>query len=147
MRFLGIAVLAIALLFGSGRPSAAQNPWTFPSGCIGYCGNGIAIGIGVVAGVVATTGILIAVNHGHHFLKGCVSNGPNGLELQTSDSKIYVLEGDPSNVKAGELVRVHGSRHKTGKSFKNNQVFKVDQLKKDYGACQVAPAPAAGPSR
>jgi len=86
-RHFRIAVVAaLALLFGSGQSSVAQSQ--SPSGCIGYCGNGIAIGIGIVAGAVAIVGILLVVNHDHHFLKGCVSNGPNGPQQNSEAGSV-----------------------------------------------------------
>ncbi len=133
-RTLMIAVLvSVALLIGAARPAEAQ----FPSGCVGYCGNGIVIGIVAVAGAIATVGIVLAVNHYHHFIKGCVATGPNGLELETSESTVYFLEGDQAAIRPGEMVKLHGSRMKKSKDGKAGQGFKVSQLKKDYGPCHV----------
>ncbi len=134
-RTLVIAVLvSVALLIGAARPAEAQG---FPSGCVGYCGNGIVIGIAVTAAAIATVGILLAVNHSHHFLKGCVATGPNGLELETSDSSTYFLEGDEAAIRPGEMVKLHGSRMKKSKDGKPGRGFNVSQLKKDYGPCHV----------
>lgn len=140
-RTLLIAVLvSLALLVCAARPADAQG---FPSGCIGYCGDGIVIGIVVVAGAIATVGILLAVNHSHHFLKGCVASGPNGLELETSDSTVYFLAGDQAAIRPGERVKLHGSRMKKAKDGKPGRGFNVSQLKKDYGPCSVTPTHAA----
>ena len=133
-------VVSLALLVGAARPAEAQG---FPSGCIGYCGNGIVIGIVAVAGAIATVGILLAVNHYHHFIKGCVATGPNGLELETSESTVYFLAGDQAAIRPGEMVKLHGSRMKKSKDGKPDRGFNVSQLKKDYGPCHVAPAHAA----
>jgi hypothetical protein len=148
MRHFRIASLAIlALLLSSGQSSSGQASDAqsgSSSGCIGYCGNGVAIGIGVIAGVAATVGIILIVNHNNHLLQGCVSDGPNGPELKTSGSETYALEGDSSVVKAGSMVKVHGSKVKKAKNSSGNKAFKVDKLKKDYGPCHVSGAPAAG---
>lgn len=138
-RRVAVAV-TLGLVLGSAQSSRAQ---TFPSGCIGYCGNGVAIGIGAVAGGLAAVGILLAVNHDHHFLRGCVSNGPNGPQLLTSDSKTWFLKADPSTIKAGEELKFHGSRMKKTKDSGDARYFQVDKLKKDYGPCHAPPAPAA----
>jgi hypothetical protein len=136
-RTLLIAVLvSVALLVGAARPAEAQ----FPSGCVGYCGNGIVIGIVVTAAAIATVGVLLAVNHYHHFVKGCVATGPNGLELETSDSTVYFLAGDRAAIRPGEMVKLHGSRMKKSKDGKAGRGFNVSQLKKDYGPCHVAAA-------
>ncbi len=141
-RRVGIAVVvSLALLLGSARQASAQTG--FPSGCIGYCGNGIVIGIPVTAAAIATVGILLAVNHSRHFLKGCVATGPDGLELETSDSTMYFLAGDEAAIRPGEMVKVHGSHMKKSKDGKAGRGFNVSQLKKDYGPCSVKPAHAA----
>ena len=138
--FLIAVLVSIALLIGAARPSEAQG---FPSGCVGYSGNGIVIGIAVTAAAIATVGILLAVNHHHHFIKGCVATGPNGLELETSESTMYFLEGDQAAIRPGEMVKLHGTRVKRSKDGKAGRGFNVSQLKKDYGPCSVTPAHGA----
>lgn len=100
-------------------------------------------GIGVVAGAAVATVVLVEIHQSHHNLKGCVFGGPNGLELQTSDLKTYSLDGAASNVKAGDLVRLHGSRISKAKNGDGKDVFRVEELKKDYGACRITPGAAA----
>jgi hypothetical protein len=133
------AVAALTLLLGSTQSSRAQT------GCIGYCNTGAIVGgiVGISAGI-ATVGILLAVNHSHHTMKGCIFEGADGLELRTSDSKNYALGGDPAGIKVGDMVKFHGSKVKKTKDSKGDQVFKVERLKKDYGPCRVTSAPATG---
>lgn len=88
-----IATLAVVFLLFSQAPTRAEGQ-AFPSGCVGYCSNGIAIGIGVTAGAIAAIGIALAVSHDHHTLIGCVSSSPSGLEVKTSDARTYSLEGN-----------------------------------------------------
>ena len=143
------AIVSLALLVGPGSKGHSQTIG-FPSGCIGYCGNGVAIGIGAIAGGGAALGILLAVNHDRHLLQGCVSTGSDGPQLQTSDAKIYALRGDPAVIKVGDRVKFHGNRMRKARGDKGNQVFKVDKIKKDYGPCratQTQAAPAAPTQR
>ena len=103
---------------------------------------GAAVGVGAVVAAVT----IVAVNHSHHTLNGCVFAGQNGLQLRTSDSKTYAIEGDAADIKAGDKVKLHGSRVKKTKDSSGDQVFKVEKLKKDYGPCHVTPAEAAKPA-
>jgi hypothetical protein len=137
-----IAALAALFLLFSEAPMRAEGQ-EFPSGCIGYCGSGIAIGIGVTAGVLAGVGIALAINHDHHTLTGCVSRGPNGLEVQTREAKTYSLEGDAVAIKAGDRVKLHGSKMKKANGSPGTAVFEVKKLSRDYGPCSVASASTA----
>ncbi|MGA9584194.1 MAG: hypothetical protein WBQ95_02640 [Terracidiphilus sp.] len=136
-----IGILAALFLLLSEAPTKADAQ-EFPSGCVGYCGNGIAIGIGVTTGAIAAVGIVLAINHDHHTLIGCVSSSPSGLEVQTSDAKTYSLEGNAVAIKAGDRVKLHGS--KTKKTNGSPAVFKVEKLKRDYGPCPAASASTLG---
>lgn len=104
---------------------------------------GVAVGIGAAIAIVT----LVAVNHSHHTLKGCVLAGPNGLRLKTSDTKIYSIEGDAAGIKVGDNVKVHGSKIKKAKDADGEQVFKVEKISKDYGPCKfgLAQAPSSTP--
>jgi len=130
-------VVMAALLCSSSR---AQNSGfnIGPSGAQVY---------GAIAGVagIAVVGTILAVNHSHHTLKGCAFGGPDGLRLQTSDSKIYNIEGDTATIKAGDNVKLHGSRVKRAKGYSGDQVFKVEKLNKNYGPCHVTLADASRP--
>ena len=137
-RRLGIAAFAsLAVLFCSGS--------TAPAGCQGY-GNigpssgevvGAAVGIGAVIAVAII--VPLEISHSHHALNGCVVTGPNGLELRTSDSKTYALEGDAASIKVGDRVKLHGSKAKRTKDSTGDQVFRVEKLNRDYGPCPVSP--------
>jgi hypothetical protein len=98
-----------------------------------------------VAGIAAVTTIL-AVNHSHHTLTGCIFQGPEGLRLQSGHSKIYNLEGDAESIKVGDKVKLHGSRVKKAKGSHGDQAFKVEKLNKNYGPCHVTLAEVSRPA-
>jgi hypothetical protein len=87
--------------------------------------------------------VAVAVHHNHHLMSGCVVSGSNGPELQTSDSKTIELQGESTGIKAGDRIKVHGSKVKKSRGATGLDVFRVDQLKKDYGLCHVDHASAA----
>ena len=97
--------------------------------------------VGIVAGVVIVPTVLIVKHHNHHNVKGCIVEGPNGLQIQEIQDyqNLYSIDGAPASLKAGELVHVHGNR---GPKVKKGEVqtFKVTQIKKNYGACPATPA-------
>jgi hypothetical protein len=119
-----------------------------PQGCqpnqnerIGPSGAEVGAAIAGVAVVVVGTIVLIDVNHNHHNIKGCVLNGPNGLQVQDGD-KIYSLTGATAQIKAGDVVRVHGDRAKRTKAS-SGATFVVEKVSRDYGPCKSLPAPPA----
>ena len=122
-----------------------------PTGCkpTNTGGNGtIVAGISVIAGVAVATVVLVEVNHSHHTLRGCVTAGSNGMQLETlNDKKTYMLEGNVLDYKIGELVQLHGSKVKLTKDNRGEQVFRVDRLSKDLGPCDASPKPVASVSR
>ncbi len=141
----GIAAFAaLATLFCTGATS--------PSGCdtssyntnIGPSNGqvvGAAIGIGAVIAVAII--VPVEVHRSHHRLTGCVVTSATGLDLHTSDGKIYSLEGDAASIKAGDKVKLHGTRIKKAKDSTGPGVFKVEKLNRSYGACPVAPTTAS----
>ena len=141
IQIIAFAALTALLCSGSTSPATCQS-----SGSIGPSEGevvGAAVGVGAAIAVVT----VVAVDHSHHTLKGCVFTGPNGLRLQTSDSKVYAIEGDAASIKAGDKVKFHGSKVKKTKDSSGDQVFKVEKVSKDYGPCQVNLAPAPNSSR
>lgn len=99
--------------------------------------------IGGAAAVAVGTIAVVEVHKSHHNIRGCVSSGSNGLELQTQDgSKTYALTGATSDIKTGDQVRLHGNKLKRPKHSTGTQTFEVTQVSKDYGPCKLAPAAA-----
>lgn len=136
---------------GSRAPRQVPSPVSKPipaTTCTGFFCGGLNIGpsgaevagaiIGIVAvGVVAT---VLVVHYKPAKVKGCVTTGPNGLELTSSSDKLtYDLVGDTSSLKPGEMVKLKGKKkHTKGNA---NKAFTVTQLSRDYGACPASPNP------
>jgi hypothetical protein len=136
---LGVfTALAVVLSLGASPAANAQSGGGRIGGPSGGEVAGAAIGVGAGIAVV----VAVVISHSHHVMSGCVLTGPNGLELQTGD-KTYALEGDSNGIKAGERVKVHGSKAKKTKGATGHEVFTVDSLKKDYGTCHVEHATSA----
>jgi hypothetical protein len=139
--FAGLAVL---LCSGSTSPTGCQ------SSSVGNIGpsNGEVIGAAVGIGAVIAIAIIVPVeiSHSHHTLTGCVLTAPNGLQLRTSDAKIYALEGDAASIKVGDRVKLHGSKAKKTKDVAGNNVFRVEKLNRDFGPCPVESASSALPA-
>ena len=103
----------------------------------------VAAAVGVVAAVGITTAVIIEVEHSHHNIKGCIFNSSDGLQIEDAGThKKFILTGATSDLKEGNLVRIHGQRAKRQKDSKTDQVFVVQNLKKTYGACTVTPPTA-----
>lgn len=137
--------MKVARLFASAAVVAAFSATLVAQqgGHIGPSGGEVA---GAAVGVVAVVSVVVAVavSHGHHVKSGCVVAGAHGLELQTSDSKAYALEGDAANLKVGDRVKIRGSKVKKAKGATGPDVFKVEKLNKDYGTCHVERASVPG---
>jgi len=132
----GLASLVCCAAVGS--TGCANGPGQSSSGSFGPSGAQVtAAAIGVGAVVVGTV-VLIHVQHSHHIVKGCVSSGPDGLQVQTQgDMKTYALAGETANIKVGDLVQFHGSKVKKVKGSAGNQTFTVEKIGRDYGPCKL----------
>ena len=132
-----VSMIAVSLFLLCGQ--------TAPVECKGSIGpsTGEVVGVGVAAVGVITVGtiVLVHVHNSHHNIKGCVVSGPSGIQIKSgtgSDMKTYTLSGD-TNVKVGDLVKVHGSKVKKVKNSTDDQTFMVEKLNKDYGPCTTTP--------
>jgi hypothetical protein len=127
--------LASFLLCGSTAPEGCQ-PAPQPS----HTG-AEAAGIAIVAGAVIGTVVLVEIHKAHHTIKGCVSMGPNGLEVKDSKAmKTYSLVGVNPNAKVGDLVQLHGSKEMSSKDSTRDETFMVEKMSRDFGPCAVAAA-------
>ena len=139
-RFGVAAMIALScLLLGADSPTQCKRVQIGPS-------TGEVVGIAVGAGaVIVGTVTLISLHESHqHNIKGCVIAGPSGLEVQNEqDSKTYALIGVPSDVKVGDIVKVHGKKEK-GQKDAGAQEFRIDKMSRNFGPCKVplASAPA-----
>jgi hypothetical protein len=130
------------LLFcgGSSLTGCASNTSNFQIGP--SKGEVVGIAVGIVAVAVVGTVVLVEVHKAHHTMKGCVTSGPDGFELTSDgDRKLYILTGATAAVKAGDIVRVHGSKEKAEKNSSVPRDFMVEKINRDYGPCGAAPLP------
>ena len=97
---------------------------------------GAAVGVGVGLAVIVVVVVHVSTNHA---VTGCVVTGPGGPELQTSDKR-YSLDGDVAGIKVGDRVKISGKHVKRTKDMTGDQVYRVKELKKNYGPCPVKPA-------
>jgi len=143
-RFAVVLSLALTsfLLCGATAPEGCQ-PQPQPS----FAGP-IAAGAAIAGGVALGTVILIEVHNSHHTVKGCVTGGPNGLQVRNeSDMETYTLTGASASTRVGDRVRLHGSKDKKPKDSTADRTFVVEKMTRDYGPCKLAVAPhASAPS-
>lgn len=141
-----LSVCLIAAAFCSGCCSGTnpcQDTRIGPS-----TGEVVAAAVGIVAVVGIGTAVLVHVERTHHYVKGCLFNGPSGLEIQDSGSKKnYIVAGSTPDLKVGDMVRLHGAREKKVKGSPDDPKFVVQKLQKSYGTCTIAPAAPQAPSR
>jgi hypothetical protein len=143
--FVSLAAASSLLLCAANSTTGCNSS---SSGHIGPS-NGEVYGAaaGIAAGIAVGTVVLVEVNKSHHTIKGCVTAGPDGLEVQNEkNNKVYSLTGVTANVKPGDIVQVHGSKEKGEKDGSGNQDFKVAKMSRDYGPCKVAQPAASSPS-
>ena len=145
---LTIIVLSLFICCGatSGSCNNSNQSFNLPGPSAGEIA-GVAVGVGAAVTAV----VLIEVNHSHHTLKGCLFDSPGGgLQLRTEALKDYTLAGSTANLAVGNSVRLHGDREKRDKNASVGQVFRVKELKKNYGPCSVlaasVPSPGVPPS-
>jgi hypothetical protein len=93
----------------------------------------------LTAVVLVGVGSYFAIRR-QHALKGCVVDGSKGMELQTESGQTFALFGRTDGVRAGERVKVSGSRQKAARVVSARQSFIVQRLDRDFGACTVARA-------
>jgi hypothetical protein len=140
-----LAALGPLLLCGEFSLSGcATNPSSFQIGP--PTGKIVGAAVGLAAVVVVTTVVIVEVRKSHHTIKGCVTSGPDGFELRNEgNQKDYSLTGVTSNLKVGDVIRVHGNKKKKQKDSAGDEDFAVEKMNRDYGPCktQVTPAPAA----
>jgi hypothetical protein len=103
---------------------------------------GVTVGvIAGLAGVAIGTGILVEMHHDNRTVRGCVSVGPDGPQIQNDgDKKTYHLVGVTANTKVGDRVKLHGLKDKKKKDSAGDPTFVVESMSKDYGACPAVPA-------
>ena len=146
-----VSALVLISVFLSGCCDPGYPCENTGSGSLGQLGPSkgeiVGISVGAVAGTALVVGTVVAVNHDRHILKGCVSPGPDGLQLtRDSDKKVFSLVGAPADIKPGEKVKLHGTKEKKQKGSPGNEQFVVERVTKDFGRCEVVAASAMVPS-
>lgn len=126
-----LSVVAVAsLLLCDAAPPAVAEPSPAPQESAAAIG---AIGAGVVVGTVA----LIAVFHRRHTIRGCVTEGPDGLQIvDEATQATYLLRGNQDLVQPGMDAAVRGRK----KHKKHQLYFVVKKVRADYGPCGQSPA-------
>ena len=105
-----------------------------------------AAAVGISAAAAVTVVVIVEVHRSHHTVKGCVSSGPNGFQVQTQDdAKTYALAGNTANITVGDLVRFHGTKEKKVKGSAGDRTFTVEKISRDYGPCKVSAGQPAKP--
>jgi hypothetical protein len=142
---VAIALASLVCCVSVGPTACTNGVGQSSSGSLGPTRTEItAAAIGISAAAAVTVVAIVEVHRSHHTVKGCVSSGPNGFQVQTQDdSKTYALAGDTANIKAGELVRFHGTKEKKVKGGTGNRTFTVERVSRDYGPCKVNSGPPA----
>jgi hypothetical protein len=146
-----ISVICLTSLLLAGASTQSCNT-TQTSGSIGPSkGEVIGAAVGIVAIIGVGTVVLIEVHNSHHTIKGCVTAGPSGIQVYDfANQRTYYVTGATANVKAGDLVRLHGNKEKKKKGDPG-QAFVVEKITKDYRPCKdsemspatASPSPAA----
>lgn len=133
---ISFAALSSLLLCGATSPSGCTSS---PSGTIGPSkGEVYGAAAGIIAVALVGTVVLVEVHKSHHTIKGCVTTGPDGLELRNEgNQKTYALTGVTANVKVGDVIKVHGDKVKNQKDSAGDQDFMVVKMSRDYGACKA----------
>lgn len=132
---MAFAALSSLLLSGATSTNGCN------SGSIGPSGGEVA-GAAIGAGAVIAVGtiVLVKVNNSHHSIQGCVTAGPDGIQVHNKrDNKVYSLTGLTAGVKAGDVVKVHGDKEKHSKNSAGDEEFLVQKINRDYGPCQASP--------
>ncbi|MGD0630769.1 MAG: hypothetical protein ABR987_15675 [Terracidiphilus sp.] len=136
---LAIVAICTLLLTGAGNGGAQVKPHAAFDAPGSNAKTDLIIAGFFTAAALVGVGFYFALHHSHN-LRGCVVDGPKGMELQTQNGQSFVLFGETAAMKAGEQVKVVGSRQKTGKGGTGTQSFVVERLDRNYGACPAAPA-------
>jgi hypothetical protein len=145
---VAFAALSTLLLSGASSPSGCttnNNDQIGPS-----AGEVYGAAAGVAAVIVVGTVVLVEVHKSHHTVKGCVTSGPDGLQVHNErDQKVYALTGLTANVKIGDIVKLNGNKEKNQKDSAGDVDFMIQKMSRDYGPCSAmlaAPAATPGPA-
>ena len=138
---VSMTCLTAVLLSGATAPQSCNTQPAQPIGP--STGEVVGAAFAVVGVVVIGTVVLVEVHNSHHTIKGCVTAGPSGLQVQDTDNThTYNVTGVTADVKVGDVVRLHGNKEKKKKGD-TGQGFFIENISKDYGPCKVTAAQTA----
>lgn len=130
-RLVSLIALASFLLCEtvSPRPSAAEPQ------------EGAAVVVGIGAGVVIGTVALVELFHHKRTIRGCITEGPDGLQIEDeADHSVYLLRGKRAEeARPGLAAAVRGKKKKK----KHELLFEVKNVRAEYGPCGQPPAVVA----
>ena len=143
-RMIAIALASLVCCVSVG-PTACTNGLNDKNFSFGPTrGQITAAAVGISAAAAVTVVVIVEVHRSHHTVKGCVSSGANGFQVQTQDDmKTYALTGNTAGINAGDLVRLHGTKLKQVKGSAGDRTFTVERISRDYGPCKLSSAPPA----
>ncbi len=121
--------------------TAARAQFSATQGSLCGCDREVeGIAAGIVAGAAVITVVAILEVRHHNSVAGCTVSSPNGIDLHTESGRDILLLGATAGIKAGERVKVSGSRKKKVDGITDRESFVVNKVTKDYGSCMAAPA-------
>ncbi len=124
--------LVLAICFGLASQTPSSKAETLKT-----VGDELVIAIVAVSAAVVVV-VILAVRH-QASTKGCVSRGPEGLQITSLDNSVtYQLSGDTAPLRPGELVRLKGKK-KSARHNGGQPLLIVSKIGKDYGACPTRP--------
>ena len=136
-----VSATAFAQYGGSTGTGTGTGTASSSGGYGSSSGKAIGIGVGVAA---AVTGIALYVHHRHNAaptqasLVGCTQSAQNGMSVTNEkDNKTYSLAAEGTGLKAGERVALRGRMARDGSG---DQIFRVQNVVKDYGTCSLSSA-------
>jgi hypothetical protein len=134
------AIFAVCALLAS-TASMARAQFTANQGSLCGCDGEIkGIAAGIIAGAAVITVVAILEVRHHNSVAGCTVTSANGLDLQTENGRDLVLLGATAGIKAGERIKVTGSRKKKVDGITDRESFIVSKVARDYGSCTPVPA-------
>jgi hypothetical protein len=149
---VAFAALSAFLLSGASSPTTCSNSNSNTNNNIPGTnitpGQATAILVGSAAAIAVGTIVLVEVHKSHHTVKGCVTAGPDGLQVHNQgDQKVYALTGLTASVKVGDIVKLNGNKEKNQKDSAGDVDFMIQKISRDYGPCKAAlAAPPAAPA-
>jgi hypothetical protein len=133
------AIFAVCGLLASTAATARAQFSASQGSLCGCTGEIHEIEAGIVAGAaVITVMAILAVRH-HNSVAGCTVSSPSGIYLQTDSGRDMVLLGATAGIKAGERIKISGSRKKKVEGITDRESFVISKVTKDYGSCTPAP--------